>query len=463
MSALKLHDYQQVALDHLRSRPRAGLFLDMGLGKTAIALSALTPEHLPALILAPKRVTQHVWPTEAKLWRPDLHLTTAVGRPEDRHKALASASHQSDLVVLGVDSIRDAVQHRRRFRTLIIDESSRFKNYRSQRWKAAKAMAYDDHLENLWLLTGTPSPNGLMDLWAQVALLDRGKRLGRNITAYRRTFFDVGTLRNGKPAIIPATGVVTSWEPKPGAQETIQTRVEDLCLSMRNDGRISLPPMTINPVEVPLPSSAMRPYRQLKNKLAVDLDLIGEITHTASNAAVLTSKLSQLCAGFLYDQDELGYNTGTHTVVHREKVKAVRDIVDETGSPVLVFYRFQAELEMLRSALPEALHIDDQVEGSDPISAWNDGRVPILLAHPASAGHGLNLQYGGHTIVWTTLPWSLEEWEQANTRLARQGQPNPVVVHTLMAPRTVDQAIQDALADKKNIQDALMDHLESPL
>lgn len=457
----RLRDYQLAGVAFLQSHARAALWLDMGLGKTAVALTALTLDHLPALVVAPKRIAEEVWPEEARTWRPGLRVASATGRPAARNAALAAgAAGEADLVVLGVDNLADALPHISGYSTVIIDEASKFKSHRSARFKVMRQLTTD----HLWELSGTPSPNGLLDVWAPIYLLDRGARLGRNISAYRDRYFEVGKLRNGRPAIIPATGVVTSWVPKPGAAESIHRALEGLCLSMSTEGRVELPPVTVNEVTVPLSSTVMRHYRKLKRELVVDLDMLGNISHSAPNAAVMTAKLSQITSGFLYDYDELGQPTGTYTVLHRDKVNAVAEVVEGTGSPVLVFYRFKAELELLRETIKEAVHIDDpRDDGRSQVAAWNAGDVPVLLAHPASAGHGLNLQHGGHTVVWSSLPWSLEEWEQANKRLARSGQTHPVIIHTLVSPRTVDGEIIAALTDKKSVQDALLDHLESPL
>lgn len=435
---------------HLQAHRRSGLFMDMGLGKTAVVLKALQPEHLPALVVAPKRVAKEVWPLEQELWRPDLSLTHAAASSPAARRSLLT--EKSAITVLGVDNLKDALE-REDWRTLVIDESSRMKNHRSQRFRAARRLAY--RIPHVWLLSGTPSPEGLMDLWSQIGLLDGGARLGKTITGFRSRYFQVGTFRSGRPAILP-NGVVASWVPKPGAADEIHSLIEDICLSMGTDGRLNLPPLSINKVTVPLTPEVKRHYKKFKKELVVDLDFLGVPTHSAASAGVLTAKLSQMVAGFLYNDAQ----DGTYVRLHSERVNAVAEVVEGTGSPVLVFYRFKAELEMLRSAIPEAVHIDDH---PDVVRDWNLGKVPVLLAHPASASHGLNLQYGGHTIVWSSLTWSLEEWEQANKRLLRSGQEHPVVVHVPVSPRSVDEAILDALIEKRSVQDALLEHLESPL
>jgi SNF2 family DNA or RNA helicase len=430
---VELHSYQQRAVDFLRRTPRAGLFLDMGYGKTATTLSALTPDHLPALVVAPKRVAEHVWPVEQQLWRPDLTLALAAGPARQRAEAIARGA---DITVIGRDNLADV---KGRYRTLILDELSGFKTRTTLRWKAGRVLA--GRAEYCWGLTGTPAPNGLMDLWAQVFLLDGGERLGDTLGGFRSRFFYPGQQ-------LP-NGIITSWIPRPEAQEKIQSLISDICLSM--DGELDLPPVVYNTVSLDLPPAARRAYQTLKRDLVVSLDLLGGDVHSATNAAVLTNRLSQLSAGFLYDDDGLG----GWSQVHTEKIEALREVIDGTGSPVLVFYHYKAEREMILAALPQARCVDDP----GCIEAWNRGEVSVLLAHPASAGHGLNLQHGGHTVVWTTLPWALELWQQGNARLARQGQQHPVIVHVLQAADTIDAVIRARLESKTYTQDMLLDHL----
>ena len=417
------------------------------LGKTAITLTALTPDHLPALVTAPKRVTENVWAEENALWRPDLRIAIAAGTPANRARALRSGA---DVVVIGRDNLHDALAHTDRFTTFALDELSGFKSRASRRWKSARTFLRESKVPYVWGLTGTPSPNGLLDLWAQMFLLDGGERLGRTLGAYRSHYFTPGRQLSN--------GVITEWILREGADVRIHALLEDICLSMTSEGRVDLPPVTFNDVVVPLTPQTRALYRTMKDDLVVNLDILGGQVHTAANAAILTSKLSQISAGMLYTDE---FESRAYTVIHHEKTRAVQEIVEGTGSPVLVFYHFRAEREMLTAAMPDLVHSIDE---PDAVARWNRGEIPVLLAHPQSAGHGLNLQKGpGHTIVWTTLPWSLEEWEQGNKRLLRQGQAHPVVIHTLMSPHTIDPLIRDALAGKTSVQDALLAHLESPL
>lgn len=468
MNVMPLRDYQQQAIDYLHARPSAALWLDMGLGKTATVLTALTSEHLPALVIAPKRVAEEVWDVERDLWRPDLTLAKAVGTASQRSIGLHSGA---DVTVMGRDNIKDLLiaKPARPWRTLILDESSGFKSRASVRWRTARKLIYGKGtgIRHVWQLTGTPSPNGMMDLWAQVYLLDKGQRLGTTLGEYRGRYFTPGRR-------LP-NGIISSWDIRPGAEKKIHQLLEDLCLSMSTTGRVDLPPLTYNEVSVTLPPQAVKSYKELQQDLLTNLEIIGGVVHTAANMATLSGKLSQLTSGFLYEDavwdkkdDGSGeyeqVNVGAVTRLHDEKTKAVVEIVDGTGSPVLVFYRFKEELKALRRAMPQA----ETMDAPNAIKRWNRGEIPVLLAHPLSAGHGLNLQRGGHTVVWSTLPWSLEEWEQANKRVHRSGQQFPVVIHVIMAhspsgARTVDHLIRARLTGKANVQDALIEHLESPL
>lgn len=365
-----------------------------------------------------------------------------------RNRALALDS-DADVIVIGVDNLADAVKRADKFSTLILDELSLFKSSQTKRFRAARAVR--NRVDHAWGLTGTPAPNGLMDLWAQVFLLDFGERLGTTLGAYRNRYFVPG---NRLPS-----GTITEWAIRPGADGRIHALIEDICLSMTSVGRIDLPPVTSNSLEVPLPPAVRRVYKTMKRDLVADLSLLGGSIHSASNAAVVSSKLSQISSGFIYQDDADLVANPTYSTIHKEKIKALREIADSSGSPVLVFYRFRAEEDMILEEFPGAATPRDQNFYED----WDAGRIPMLVAHPASIGHGLNMQHGGHTIVWTSPTWSLEQYQQANKRLARQGQKHPVVVHHLLGENTVDRAVLQRLSGKKSVQDALNDHLESPL
>lgn len=447
---MKLRDYQEMARDFLQANPRAGLFLDMGLGKTAIVLSALKPEHLPALVVAPKRVAEHTWKAERDLWRPDLTMSLAVG---DKPRRTAALAEEADIHVISRDTMQDAIDafKQRKWKTIVIDELSGYKNRGTRRWKEmAKITKVVPHV---WGLTGTPSPGGLHDLWAQVYLLDRGERLGTTLTEYRGNYFTPVTMRLGGQTI------QTGYEIIPFAKDKIYGLIEDLCLSMQTEGRITLPPLTENIIQVVLPERSKRAYKEIAKDLLTDIrDVFGGEVHTAANQGILTSKLSQIAAGFIFgdDQDILG---ARHTHLHDEKIKALRDIRESQDSPLLVAYRFRPERDMILEAFPDAETPDDS---PDFVERWNRGEIPMLVSHPASVGHGLNLQYGGHTIVWDSLTWNPEEWQQFNKRLLRSGQTQPVVVHIIEARGTVDRRVLRRLHGLVEGERELLNHLEAP-
>lgn len=436
---MKLHSYQRRAADFARQQDRSALLMEMGLGKTATTLTAMEQRHVPMLVVAPKRVVETVWHTEAKLWRPGLNVVRATGTPTQRKTALADTT--AHVVVISRDNMSDAIPYMGRFNSLVLDELSSFKNPSTKRFKAAKTLAGD--IPVVWGLTGTPAPNGLMDLWAQVYLLDGGARLGKTLIAYRnRYFYAADRLPNG---------IVTKWVARQGSFEAITSKLSDITLAMRAQDYLDLPPVTHNLVQVPMPADAMRLYRQMLETMVAQLD---DEPVTAANGAARVGKLAQITAGFMYLQDELGQRIpGAVSRLHSAKVDAVEEIVEGTGSPVLVYYWFQEELAMLKERFPQAATIDDK----DVVNRWNAGEVPLLLAHPASAGHGLNLQKGpGHTIVWTTCTWAAEVWAQANARLARQGQGAPVVVHVLQGAGTNDDVIYDVVTGKVTLEQGVL-------
>lgn len=439
-----LHPYQLTAKDWLQRHDQAGLFLDMGLGKTAATLSALEERHLPALVVAPKRVAENVWEAERRKWRPDLTMSVVKGDKDARARAFKA---DTAVHVLGRDNLRDITAGRaNRYKTLVLDELSGFRSRSSVRWKAGYGIRRG--VQHVWGLTGTPSPNGYLDLWAQIAMLDQGQRLGRTLTGFRERYFTPGrSLPNG---------IITEWYPRPGAKERIEELIQDICISMKSEDYLTLPPTIHNDVIVPLTPSVRKVYNTMASTLVANLDIFGGEVHTAANAATLSNKLSQLVAGFMY-VDDADLRDGAYDYMHREKMVALQEIIDGTGSPVLVFYGYKAELEMIKEAIPKVRTIDEPGVLDD----WDAGNVPVLCAHPASASHGLNLQHGGHTIVWTTLTWDAELWEQANRRLSRQGQKNPVIIHRLISPRTVDAAKLVSLQEKVSAQEALQDHLRS--
>ena len=443
----ELHEYQKVAVSHIHAHPRTGVFLDMGLGKTAVVLSSLRPEDLPAIVVAPKKVASDVWPVERDLWRPDLSIDVLNGEPKHREEVLKKV-HTTDVFVVQKEYLAEIEPYAKSFHTLVVDELPQYKTPSAKRSKML--LKISRQVPRVIGLTGTPTPNGLLDLWHQLKVIDLGARLGTTLGGYRDRYF--------RPGRQLASGVVTEWLLRPGAEGRIHQLIDDICLSMGTEGRLSLPPITFNTVHVPLPPGAKKVYKELLEVMVANLDFIGGEVHTAANAAVLSSKLSQVTSGFLF-VDDADIRDGKWDHIHDEKITALEEIVEGTGSPILVFYRYRPDRERILKAFPEARTIDSPGVVKD----WNEGKVPMLVAHPQSAGHGLNLQHGGSTIVWFSPTWSLEEWEQGIKRLHRQNQKDPVIVHTLVCRGTVDVAIQERIRSKKTVQQALMDYLESPV
>lgn len=437
-----LHPYQERCVSWLKARDGALLLLDMGLGKTLIALTALADLKAcgeapgPALVIAPLATARHVWAQEAARWDHTSWLSVAVacGTETEREEALAAAA---DVVVTNREQVPWLASRYGRarwpFGTVIVDEASSFKNARSKRFRALRAVR--PAISRLWALTGTPAPNGLMDLWAEAWLADRGERLGRTIGAYRERWFSPGR-RSGH--------VVYDWRPRPGAADEIEEALSDIAISMRAADELDLPPRTVNDVQVVLPPAAMAGYRRFASERFAEL---AGAEVTAQSAAACVGKLQQWADGVVYD------DAGGARAVHRAKLDALRAVVDEAqGQPVLVFYAYRSEADEIMGALPEAELLDP---AGDAPERWNRGEVPVLLAHPAACGHGLNLQEGGHIAVWYGLTWSLELYQQANARLDRQGQRSPVIVHRLMARGTADEAIAAALEGKATLQDSV--------
>lgn len=436
----ELRAYQELARDFLRNQPRgAGLFLDMSLGKTAISLAALEPRHLPALVVAPKRVTERVWPVEAPKWRPDLSFAAAVGSPSDRQAAFAA---RADVTAVSRDNLGDAQPD---YRTVILDETSSFKDRSTVRWRRARKLC--SKADYVWGLTGTPSPNGLLDLWAQVFLLDGGERLGKTLGGYRERFFLAG-------ARLP-NGTITEWIIRDEAEDKIHELLEGLCLYMSADDELDLPPTVENIVEIPLPAKVLRYYQEIKETLVLDMELIGGDIYTAANQAVLSNKLRQIAGGFIFSDEQ----DGTYTRLHSLKLDALEEIRDGTGDNLLVFYNYKPELEMIRERFPHARMIDER----GALDAWDRAELPMMLAHPASAAHGLNLQFGGHTAVWYSLTWDLELYLQANGRLPRPGQEHTVIIHKLLCPNTVDFTMDSRLGGKETTQNNFLSHIRNPI
>ncbi len=436
------HDYQKFAIQKTLDQPAVGLFLDMGLGKTVCALTAASEllhdrfEVSKVLVIAPLRVAQDTWPREISKWDhlQYLKISKVLGTPKQR---VAALNAQADIYITNRENVVWLIEHYGKnwpFDMLIIDELSSFKSTKAKRFRALRKVR--PLIKRIVGLTGTPAPNGLIDLWAQVYLLDQGERLGKTITGYRSRYFDPGR-RNQH--------IVYEWKPKPEAEEAIYRKLSDLCVSMKSEDWLEMPEAISREVKITLPPKARERYEQLERDLLLpfaDSDVV------ADTAAVLTGKLLQLANGAVYDE------FGDVQEVHQAKLDALEDVIEAAnGKPVLVFYSYRHDLARIQERFPEAKTLDT----SEDIQTWNDGEIPILLAHPASAGHGLNLQAGGNTIVWFGLTWSLELYQQANARLYRQGQKRKnVIIHHLVAEGTVDEDVMKSLESKDVTQEALL-------
>lgn len=440
----KPHAYQRYAIDYIIKHPVAALFLDMGLGKTVTtltAIEALMHDRFTVsrvLVIAPLRVARDTWPDEIEKW-DHLHLSyaVAVGSAKERRQAIAK---DADLTIINRENVPWLIEHFRwRWDMVVIDELSSFKNYRAKRHKAL--MRVRPRMDRIVGLTGTPSPNGLMDLFAEFKLLDGGKRLGRFITGYRATYFDPDK-RNSYQ--------VFSYKPKPDAEEAIYERIGDITVSMRATEHLAMPQLIASEVMVRMDARERGVYHELKKNLVLEIP-DGEIT--ATGAAALSGKLQQLAGGALYRDDGQA-----PVVVHDRKLEALEEIVEAAaGKPFLLAYWYRHEKERITAKL-EALGATYGII-SEPgvIQRWNAGDLSVGLIHPASAGHGLNLQAGGCHIVWYGPIWSLELYQQTNARLYRQGQKSrTVVVQHIVTKNTIDTQILAALRRKDQSQSALI-------
>lgn len=450
------HSYQQYCENKIIELPYIGLFLDMGLGKTVITLTAVYELKYhrfalrKALVIAPKKVAEATWSKEGAKWDhlTDLRVSVVLGSASQRVAALECPA---DVYVINRDNVKWLVdyytdpKHKDRvwpFDCVVLDESSSFKNHKAIRFKALKTMR--PRIQRLIELTGTPTPHGLTDLWAQVYLLDGGARLGRTISTYRDIFFT--------PDKRNATSV-WSYKPKDGAPEQIYQLISDICISMKASDYLTLPDCISEEIPVVLDKKAKATYERLERDMLLEVD--PETWITAGSAGVLTNKLLQLCDGAVYDEN------GKATVLHDCKIEAFKETIEQlNGQHALVFYNFQHDRERLLEALEgEKLHVRVYESAADEAD-WNNGKIDILLAHPASCAYGLNLQQGGHHVIWFGLTWSLELYQQANKRLHRQGQEYPVIVHHLIVQGGVDEDVMRALSGKEKTQESLLNALK---
>lgn len=444
------YEYQQTAMKWIIEHPRCGLFLDMGLGKTVSTLTAVQQliddcEISKVLVVAPKKVAETTWSTEAEKWDhlKGLTVSKVMGTEKQRNLAL---QEKADVYVIGRDSFVWLVGKyggNLPFDVLVIDELTSFKSSKSNRFKAMRMAT--PTVERVIGLTGTPAPNGLIDLWAQMYCIDQGARLGKSVTKYRETYFETHKWNN----------IVVRCEVKKGCEDIIRNRIADICLSMQAKDYLQLPDMVVHTTKVALSDAMMRKYSQFEKEKVLQFteEHADEPSNVLANSAAgLMNKLSQFANGAIYDDER-----NVHEI-HDEKLDKLAEIVEAAnGNSVLVFYQYKHDVTRIKNKLKDYKVV--AYEGEQDLKDWNAGKIDVLLAHPASTAFGLNMQDGGHYIVWFGTGWNLELYQQANARLHRQGQKYPVIVYKLICANTVDERADTALEGKKGVQQSLLDSL----
>lgn len=446
----KPHGYQAYSIQRMIDTPYIGAFLDMGLGKTVITLTALHSLKYyrfcirKALIIAPKKVAENTWTKERDKWNhlKDLRISVVLGSAKER---LAALDIPADIYITNRENTKwlvDLYKHDWPFDVVVLDESSSFKNHQSQRFKALKAIR--PRISRLIELTGTPSPKGLIDLWAQIYLLDGGKRLGRTISVYREIFF-LPDKRNQT--------TIFSYKPREGAEDAIYKALSDICISMKAEDYLELPECIYDDIPVTLDKKAQKAYEQLEKDMLLEVD--EDELVTANTAASLTGKLLQLCNGAVYDED------GAVVPIHDCKIEALLETIEQlNGQHAIIYYHFQHDRDRILSALEKSGLSVRVYKDAREENDWNAGKIDILLAQPSSCGYGLNLQDGGHHIIWFGLTWNLEEYQQANKRLHRQGQQFPVIIHRLITQHGTDEDVVHSLESKDSVQESLLTALK---
>lgn len=446
------YPYQQYCIQAILNKPAIGLFLDMGLGKTVITLTAVHElkygrfQVNKVLVIAPKKVAEATWQREARKWDGlcDLRISSVLGNVKKRIRALNTPA---DIYIINRENVVWLVDYYKNewpFDMVVCDEFTSFKNRSAKRFKALAAVR--PRIGRIIGLTGTPSPNGLGDLWAEVYLLDLGERLGKYWTHFRSRYFDPGRR---------SRDIIYEYDPKEGAWEAVTANIADICISMKASDYLQLPECIYDEVSVVLSPKSQKAYDELERQAVLSLP-DGEID--ATSAASLSNKLLQLANGAVYDEGHAVHE------IHSDKIEAFLELVEKlNGQHALVFYAFQHDRDRLASALADKVSLRRVrvYRNADDGDAWNAGKVDILLAHPASTGYGLNLQEGGHHIIWFGLNWSLELYQQANKRLHRQGQKYPVIVHQLICIGTRDEDLVDALKDKDASQEKVLASLRA--
>lgn len=446
-----LHDYQNYCVEFVENHPEALLILEMGLGKTIISLTAIEDlmfdffDVHKTLVIAPLRVARDVWPQEKDFWTHtrDLRMSVIIGSCKERVRALRS---DADVYVINRENVKwlsDWLERHKipwPFDCVVLDELSSFKNYKSQRYKALrKARPY---IKRIWGLTGTPASNGLLDLWGEVSIIDQGKRLGRFIGRYREAYFRPGGMN-------PYTGVVYNYVPLPGAEEAIYQKISDISVSMKaKDFLPDLPKCVTVDHMVEMSPAEKKLYESLRKDLVLTVD--GDEID-AANAAILSGRLLEMANGAVYNEN--------HEVIpiHNRKLEMLSDLIEEAvGQNVLIAYWYQHDRSRIIEYLKEQGITVRDLKTSEDVSNWNAGKIPVALISPASAGHGLNLQHGGHILIWFSLCWSLEMRLQMDCRLNRQGQTEPVTIHNIVTKDTIDEDVLKALDGKNTTQENLI-------
>lgn len=438
--------YQEYAIRQIIEKPALALMLDMGLGKTVTTLTAMQLlkydyfDVSTVLVIAPLRVAESTWTAECECWEhlKGFHGSRILGSAGERLKALKK---KADFYIINRENVPWLVELYGRkwpFDMVVIDESSSFKNPSAKRFKALRKVR--PYMKRIVELTGTPAPNGLLNLWSQMYLLDKGERLGTSLTAYKRKYFTPGA-SNGY--------VVYEWKLAKDSAKDIYAKISDICVSMKSEDYLTLPPVIYNQVPVLLTPAQMNTYKEMEKQYVVEL--AGEELVAASAAAV-SNKLVQLANGSAYTEN------GEVVRFHKAKVEALADIAESNaGCNMLVFYWYKHDLAALQDKFPQAVVL----KNAEDIDRWNKGEIQMLLAHPASAGHGLNLQRGGHMVVWFSLTWSLEFYQQANKRLHRSGQTETVIIHHLITAGTIDEDIMKALEGKAAGQNSMLEAVKA--
>ena len=435
----KPHEYQRFSTEFIINNRKVGLFLEPGLGKTVITLTAINEllydyfDATKVLVIGPLRVARDTWARECEKWihTEDLRISKVLGNEKERRMAL----HQkADIYIINRENVEWLIENMVwDFDLVIIDELSSFKSPSAKRFKALKKVRHK--IQRIIGLTGTPAPNGLLDIWSQIYLLDGGARLGRTFGGYRGRYFHPRKYINGG---IPADYVLNE-----DAEVKIYESISDICISMKALDYIKMPDIIFNKVEVELSEQEMKLYRKLEKDLLLPL---GNSDIDAANAAVLANKLLQMSNGAVYDELKEVHE------IHLRKIEALEDLIESAnGKPVLIFYSFRHDRDRIQKWMQVG-----EINTSEDIESWNNGEMRVALCHPASAGHGLNLQEGGSTIVWFGVTWSLELYQQANARLWRQGQKQTVVIHHILTKNTIDERVMLALDEKDTSQNALI-------